>query len=287
MNWTNEKPWSGLSADVDNKFSVHEMLRKANIDQPLSRNKKLYSNANKVTFQFFKAFTNGGESPIETIGSLDNKRIVWALARLQKADFTLQGEDSVQAYLLLTSLQEIRQSIQIQFMIVRETCNNTLKIAIEARTKFNNHFLLNPADKFDARMTKKAEQTIGQGVEAISQFASIAENLAHRKVDDSMSKRFMFDVFQPEKSLELSSIGDKEVAEFADENTKLAIEAITKAPGQNLKTAEMTAWGLLNAVTYTADHLLGKTQDSRLRLAWFGAHAKTKDRALELAMKLL
>jgi hypothetical protein len=172
-------------------------------------------------------------------------------------------------------------------MIVRETCNNTLKIAIEARTKFNNHFLLNPADKFDARMTKKAEQTIGQGVEAISQFASIAENLAHRKVDDSMSKRFMFDVFQPEKSLELSSIGDKEIAEFADENTKLAIEAITKAPGQNLKTAEMTAWGLLNAVTYTADHLLGKTQDSRLRLAWFGAHAKTKDRALELAMKLL
>lgn len=287
MNWTDEKPWSGLGTDVDARLSVHEMLLKANIDRPLSRNKKLYSNANKVTFQFFKAFTNGGESAIETIGSLDNKRIVWALARLQKADFTLQRGDTVKAYLLLTSLQEIRQSIQIQFLTVREACNNTLKIAIEARTKFNNHFLLKPADKFDARMTKKAEQTIGLGLEAISQFASTAESLANRKVDDSINKRYMFDVFQPETSLKLSSIGDKEVAEFAEDNTRLAIEAMTKAPGHNLKTAEMTAWGLLNAVTYTVDHLLSKTQDSRLRLAWFGANAKNKDRALDLAMKLL
>ena len=48
----------------------------------------------------------------------------------------------------------------------------------------------------------------------------------------------------------------------------------------------MTAWGLLTAVTYTADRL-GKTPDSRLRQAWFGPNAKIKKRALELALKLL
>jgi phage/plasmid-like protein (TIGR03299 family) len=286
MDWTDEKPWHGLGIDVDPKLSVREMLLKANIDRPLSNNKKLVSNANKVTFQFFKAFVDAGDTGIECVGSLDNKRIVWALARLQ-ADFTMQGVDTVKTYLLLTSLQEVRESIQIQFLTARDACNNTLQIAIEARTKFRNHFLQKPADKFDARMIKKAEETIGLGREAISQFASNAERLANRKVDEATCRRYMFDVFQPETSLELSSIGDKEVAKSADENTRFALEAISKAPGQTLATAQSTAWGLLTAVTYTTDHLLGKTQDSRLRLAWFGAHATIKNRALELAMELL
>jgi phage/plasmid-like protein (TIGR03299 family) len=286
MDWTNEKPWHGLGVDIDSNLSVREMLSKAKIDRPLSKNKKLYSNANKVTFQFFKEFANAGGASIETIGSLDNKRIIWALARLQ-VDFTLQEVDAVKTYLLLTSLQEVRESIQIQFLTSREVCNNTLQIAIEARTKFRNHFLLETSDKFDARMKKKAKETVDLGREAISRFASSAESLTNRKVDDSISKRYMFDVFQPETSLELSSIGEKEVAESTDDKTRLAIEAIGKAPGQTLKTAKMTAWGLLNAATYTADHLLSKNQDSRLRLAWFGSHAKIKNRALELAIKLL
>ena len=47
----------------------------------------------------------------------------------------------------------------------------------------------------------------------------------------------------------------------------------------------MTAWGMLTAVTYTADGI-GKTPDSRLRQSWFGPNAKIKKRALELALKL-
>jgi len=66
----------------------------------------------------------------------------------------------------------------------------------------------------------------------------------------------------------------------------MGIEAIKKAPGQDLEPADMTAWGLLNAVIYTVDHRLGRNQDSRLRLAWFGPNAKIKQRAFELALEL-
>ena len=92
----------------------------------------------------------------------------------------------------------------------------------------------------------------------------------------------MFDTFQPEISKNLSIIGSKEVNELADKKTKLGIEAITKVPGQNLETCSMTAWGLLNAVTYIVDHRILNNQDSRLRLSWFGPNAKIKQRALEL-----
>jgi hypothetical protein len=96
----------------------------------------------------------------------------------------------------------------------------------------------------------------------------------------------VFDVFQPETSRELPAIGQKEIEEHAEEKTRKALKAIEQAPGNNLETAHGTAWGLLNAVTYTVDHHLGKNQDFRLRQGWFGSYAKTKQRALDLALAL-
>ena len=135
-------------------------------------------------------------------------------------------------------------------------------------------------------MIRKTKEAVALGREAISAFASDAEWLANKKVDDQVSNRYMFDVFQPDTANELSSIGSKGINELAEKKTRLGIEAIKKAPGQNLKSSNMTAWGLLNAATYMIDHCLGNNQDSRLRMAWFGANAKIKKKALELALKL-
>ena len=96
----------------------------------------------------------------------------------------------------------------------------------------------------------------------------------------------MFNVFLPDIANELSTIGSEEINKLADHKTRIGIDAIKKAPGQNLEPANMTAWGLLNAAIYTIDHRLGSNQDSRLRLAWFGPNAKIKKRALQLALEL-
>ncbi len=283
MTWTDEKPWHGIGVDVSARLSAREMLGKAKIDRQVSKNKRLKSIENEKAFRFFKSFAEAGDANIETIGDLENKRIVWALARLNE-DFTLEEADKVKGYLLLASRNETRESIQIQFTTVRMVCNNMLQTAIKARTTFRNIFLT--SSRFDPEMDKKAKETIALGRTAISAFASEAKRLANKKVDDQMANRYMFDVFQPEISRELPAIGQKEIEEHAEENTRKAIEAIEKAPGNNMETTHMTAWGLLNAVTYTVDHHLGKNQDLRLRLAWFGSHANVKQRALDLAMAL-
>ena len=142
------------------------------------------------------------------------------------------------------------------------------------------------AQKFDDEMKKKVNMIVVQGREAISAFADDARILADKEVDETMAWRFMFDVFQPETIEDVSTIGPKELEELAENKTKLAIEAFSQAPGQELQSANMTAWGLLNAVTYTADHCLGANRDSRLRQAWFGPNAKLKKRALSLALEL-
>jgi len=281
MIWTNEKPWHGIGIDVSSKLSAREMLSKAKIDRQVSKNKRLKSIENEKAFRFFKSFADACDADIETIGNLENERIVFALARLN-TNFVVGDGDEVAGYLLLTSRQENRASIQIQFKAMRKVCYNTFPIAIKERTTFRNIFLT--SSKFSPDMEKKSREVSASGRTAISAFASNAQRLVNKTVDEAMGNRFMFDVFQPETSKKLPAIGPNEIAEHAEENTRLAINAIDNAPGNDLETAHGTAWGLLNAVIYMVDHHLGKSQDFRLRQAWFGSYAKIKQRAFVLAL---
>jgi phage/plasmid-like protein (TIGR03299 family) len=290
MEGTNEKPWHGLGEEIDANLSPHEMLVKAKLDY-----KRPYkSPANHETFRFFKAFAEAGESHIQTVGQLDKGRIIWALAGLN-ATFSVKGVDPVEGCLLFASRDEKRDSVHMLVTAVRGVCGNTLQVASEGKSLFKNTFrrvfisrppFLSPAaTQLDDKITQKAKENISLGREAIVAFASNAERLADQAVDDATAHRYMLDVFQPE--VESSVISQQEIEGLAEKNTLMAIEAITKAPGQDLESADMTAWGLLNAVTYTVDYRLGKNQDSRLRLAWFGSHADIKKRAFDLALKLL
>jgi phage/plasmid-like protein (TIGR03299 family) len=278
MEGMSEKPWSGLGAAIDANLSPHEMLVKAKLDY-----KRPYkSPANHETFRFFKAFAEAGEAHIQTVGQLDGGRIVWALAGLNE-QFTVKGSDPVEGCLLFASRDEKRDSVHMLVTAVRGICGNTLQVASEGKSIFKNTyrrvfiptppFLSPAATHLDEKTVQKAKENIGLGREAFAAFESDAERLADCTVDDATAHRYMSEVFQTEK--------------LSEKNTRMAIEAITQAPGQELEAASKTAWGLLNAVTYTVDYQLGKNQDSRLRLAWFGSHADIKKRAFDLAMKLV
>ena len=93
MIWTNEKPWQGIGIDVSSKLSAREMLSKAKIDRQVSKNKRLKSIENEKAFRFFKSFAEAGDANIETIGSLENERIVFALARLNENFIVGDGDE--------------------------------------------------------------------------------------------------------------------------------------------------------------------------------------------------
>ena len=283
MEWTNEKPWHGIGVEIETNLSPREMMTRLDLDQQLSKNKRLKSMANDKAVRYFKTVTDMGNARIEAFGKLESEPILWMLASLDE-EFTLNGGDTVRSCLLLSSKNEKRERVQIQFATVRVGCNNTFMVPIKERTAFSNVLLT--LSKFDNELIQKIKDTLALGQEAVSIFASDAQRMADCKVDDQIANRFMFDVFQPDISKELTSIGEAEIAEKADDKTKKAIEAMTKAPGQDMESTQMTVWGLLNAVTYTVDHLLGKSQDFRLRQAWFGFNTRFKKRAFDLAMEL-
>ena len=289
MDFENEKLWAGIGVEVNGSLSSREMLYKAKLDWEVSKipSQRPKSHANQETLRFYKAYFDCGNAEIETVGSLDGARIIWTLARLNE-DFMLPGGDELKGYILLASRHEDREKIEIHFLTLRSASNSMLKIASKARPTVKNSFrrsfkstlpfLSESSLQFDEDMIERTRKTIEMGRTAISAHAKDAQLLAEKKVTEQIAENYMNEVFKQ----------DSEVSEEAKQkaNAQSALDAFRNAPGQNLESAQMTAWGLLTAVTYTADRL-GKTPDSRLRQAWFGPNAKIKKRALELALKLL
>mgnify|MGYP003970605311 FL=1 len=289
MDFENEKLWAGIGVEVNGSLSSREMLYKAKLDWEVSKipSQRPKSHANQETLRFYKAYFDCGNAEIETVGSLDGARIIWTLARLNE-DFMLPGGDELKGYILLASRHEDREKIEIHFLTLRSASNSMLKIASKARPTVKNSFrrsfkstlpfLSESSLQFDEDMIERTRKTIEMGRTAISAHAKDAQLLAEKKVTEQIAENYMNEVFKQ----------DSEDSEEAKQkaNAQSALDAFRNAPGQNLESAQMTAWGLLTAVTYTADRL-GKTPDSRLRQAWFGPNAKIKKRALELALKLL
>lgn len=293
MRGTNEKPWAGIGVEVNRSLSSREMLYKAKLDWEVSKipSQRPKSHSNQETFRFYKAYFDAGNAEIETIGSLDGARIIWALARLNQ-NFILPGDDELKGYILLASRHEDREKIEIQFLTLRSACNSMLKISSAARPTVKNSFrrvfkptlpfLSESALEFDEDMIQKTKETHEKGRAAIAEFSNNAQRLADKKVNAQIAADYMLEVFASDSFKDES----EEVKQKAKIHTQSALDAFGTAPGQNLESTQMTAWGMLTAVTYTADGI-GKTPDSRLRQSWFGPNAKIKKRALELALKLI
>jgi hypothetical protein len=65
---------------------------------------------------------------------------------------------------------------------------------------------------------------------------------------------------------------------------RIVRECVDTQPGAEL--GEGTWWQAFNAVTYYTDHLAGRTQDTRLQSAWYGANKNLKMKALEVAVEM-
>ena len=293
MRGTNEKPWAGIGVEVNRSLSSREMLYKAKLDWEVSKipSQRPKSHSNQETFRFYKAYFDAGNAEIETIGSLDGARIIWALARLNQ-NFILPGDDELKGYILLASRHEDREKIEIQFLTLRSACNSMLKISSAARPTVKNSFrrvfkptlpfLSESTLEFDEDMIQKTKETHEKGRAAIAEFSNNAQRRADKQVNAKIAADYMLEVFASDSFKDES----EEVKQKAKIHTQSALDAFGTAPGQNLESTQMTAWGMLTAVTYTADGI-GKTPDSRLRQSWFGPNAKIKKRALELALKLI
>lgn len=315
MAYANETPWHRLGVKVEDDLTPDEMLVKAGLDWQINKEGLITQNTKqsvpehyalvrssddfvlgtcgkgykpvqpKEVLGFFHEFVEKGGMKMETAGSLSNGRQIWALASIQES-FALAGKDKVEGYLLFSSPNVVGRALRIMFTPIRVVCNNTLTMAL-SNASGRGEFRLHHAQTFDPDIAKAA---LGLATGQLNEFEKEAEFLASKEVTDDSLREYFMDLW-PTGAVREGRRNAELAAKAANENNEdtgmsrtaeAAMTIFSKQPGAEF--FPNTWWNAFNTVTYIIDHVAGRSDNNRLRNAWFGGGERIKRNALSLAI---
>lgn len=301
MAYAGDKPWHGLGVEVPADLTPEQMLEAAGLDWEVEK-VQAYADVggkrvavgrsalvrktddkildvvsddwnpvqNAEAFEFFNDFIAEGDMEMHTAGSLCGGQIVWGLAKV-KDSFELFGGDRVDSYLHFTNFHRYGFSTDVRFTPIRVVCNNTLTLSLN--TKVERMVKISHRREFDGDSVKLM---LGIAQEKLAKYKEMATFLGSKRAKGEDVVEYFKRVFPTGKDA-------KRQTELS-RNAKDALAIIDSQPGAEF--AEGTWWQAFNAVTYMTDHLMGKTQDTRLTSAWYGHNKGLKTKALETALEM-
>lgn len=305
MAYAGQLPWHGLGEKVPADLSPIQMMQKAGCDWqvnkiptyatvgdeqiPTGASALIRSTDNRVlapmvgddwnpvqneeAFTFFNEYCAAGDMEMHTAGSLADGKIVWALAKVNES-FDVLGDDRVDSYLLFSNPHQYGKSLNVRFTPIRVVCNNTLTLSLNMGSK--NEVKLNHRRAFDPNMVK---EQLGIAHEKFEMYKEVARFLSKKRATQADMIQYFNNVFP------VANAKKREVKDYVDlsRTAKTAFDVVQTQPGANF--AEGSWWSAYNAVTYTTDHLLGRSADTRMQSAWFGSNQSKKVNALNRAVE--
>lgn len=226
---------------------------------------------NEEAFDFFHEFVEAGELEMHTAGSLKNGQFVWALAKM-KESFELFKGDQVESYLLFTNPHKYGWSIDIRTVMERVVCHNTWLKAI--RSSSQDVVKVSHRSVFDMEYV---HDTLKIARRDLEQYKEVAEYLGSKRYNDKTLTEYFRNVFPINGPV----VNGETRIDLSRSATK-ALEVVHTQPGANF--AEGSWWSAYNTVTYMTDHVIGRSNDSRLKSAWYGQGKNLKTKALEVAL---
>ena len=226
---------------------------------------------NQEAFDFFDEYVRAGDMEMHTAGSLKGGQIVWGLAKI-KESFDLFKGDQIDSYLLFSNFHKYGHSTDVRFTPIRVVCNNTLTLSLNS--KVERMVKISHRRKFDASNVK---EMLGIATDKLVKYKEMAAFLGSKQAKNENIVDYFKRVFPVSGDVENKS---KDLSK----NAQTALGILHTQPGANF--AEGTWWAPFNAVTYMTDHLIGRSADTRLTSAWYGANKNLKLKALELAVEM-
>lgn len=304
MAYVGETPWHGLGQELPLGVTPQQMLEAAQLDWSVekhpvyadvngvrvatSKKALVRSNDNRVmsivgegwnpvqnseAFNFFNDWVAAGEMEMCTAGALKDGEIVWALAKVNESFDILNGQDTVDSYMLFTNPHQFGKSMTIMDTMIRVVCNNTLTWAHQVGAA-SSKVSVSHRSVFDADRVKMA---LGISKERLAAYKERAEYLTTKRFDDESIVEYFKRVFPM-----TTKKGQED-----DRMSRRAQEAMyfkDTQPGAAL--GEGSFWQLFNTVTYMIDHEVGTSDDSRLASAWYGHGSAVKKNAMEVALEM-
>jgi phage/plasmid-like protein (TIGR03299 family) len=305
MAYAGDVPWHGLGVKVSNDLTPEQMLKAAGLnwtvdpvelfaevgDKRLATGHRALVRSsdqrvldvitddwnpvqNQEAFEFFNDFVGAGEMEMHTAGSLKDGKIVWALAKVKESFELFNGRDQVDAYLHFTNPHSYGQSIDVRFTPIRVVCNNTLTLSLNTKSK--NMVKVSHRREFDAEMVKEA---LGVAKHKLNQYKEMAQFLSQKRYNDENVVDYFKRVFPV---LTTKAESEKVLSKSAER----AMDIIKYDSQPGAEFGKGTWWEAFNAVTYMTDHEIGRSADTRLTSAWYGANKNLKTKALETAVEM-
>lgn len=308
MAYVGEKPWHGLGQELSRGASIDQWRVEAGLNWQVGRAVVQFKPADSFEFvtgesevlyrgdtntqlgivsdryqivqpgavlEFFRDIVGTGGLELETAGSLDGGRKVWAMAKTGD-EFAIKGQDRIGGYLLLSTSFDGSMATRAMFTSVRVVCNNTLQMA-NADTK--GAIKIPHSTMFDARGVKIDLGILGG---AFHHFEEQANELANRRLSNKEAMALLISVMAPEAK-EPDQISTKKFNQI-----KTIFDLYAHAGmGSQFASSNGTAWGVVNAVTEYIDHQSGNNINNRFRSAQFGPGATLKADTFAAALKLV
>jgi len=301
MAWSGEVPWHGLGLKVLPDLTPSQMLDAAGLNWEVEKRNLFYKTGkeetfvpgkmalvrktdnslldvigadwnplqNEAAFQFFNDFVRAGDMEMHTAGSLEEGRRIWALAKVHDSFEVFKG-DVIEQYLLFSNPHKYGMSIDVRMTPTRVVCSNTLALSLSGKSE---HMVkVNHRNEFDAESVKK---TLGVASEKLESYKEAARFLGSKRFTNENIVEYFNKIFP-----RTSTKGTETVI---SRNSKAAMEYLETQPGAEFGRGSW--WSAFNTVTYMSDHTLGRSADTRMQSAWFGANRKKKIEALELAVE--
>jgi phage/plasmid-like protein (TIGR03299 family) len=305
MAYVGEVPWHGLGQNLTEGQPIEVWLREAGMDYRVCRSRVrfgdeadpriwderhvLFRSDNKQplgvvsdgykivqprdVLEFFRDLCDEHGFRLETAGVLYEGARYWALARVPQS-FTINGDEMLRHLLLATSADGSLATVA-QDTATRVVCNNTLRVATEGTSK--HAVKVKHSTTFDATQVKI---DMGLFEKSWEEFGNNVRRLASQPLSKQQALTILID-----------AVGDKTKPIVEQPNVRPMAKIMelfdSQAIGADLASSRGTAWGLVNAATEYYDHHAGRSDNSRLASAWFGAAANTKTAIFEKALMTL
>lgn len=299
---TKESPWGGVLEQVDPKTDLNKMLEKAGLNWDVEQypayaaidgkrvdiGKKalVRTDTNEVLtvtgpnwkptqnrdfVNFFREFVDAGKAEIERLGSLRNGKMIFCVAKLNTG-FEVTKGDQVDGYIHAFAPHELGKAIVFRTTSQRLACFNQL---VPWRKGTAGQYTQTHMHEFNQ---EEALNVMNLARDDIDSMGNQMRILQGQKVSNKDAFRLFAKWFQ---KLDPKHEDYKEVLKALEndpanqnKNLKNVLWAYEKAPG----ACPGNAWGVMNAVTYWADHMAGREKEARAWRATFGHTAKVKER---------
>ena len=301
MAYAGELPWHGLGVKVIDDLTPEQMMQKAGVDWTVEKQDMITSGGSTVSnkqalvrssdgsvldvvgkgwnpvqnaeaFNFFEEYVRAGDMQMHTAGSLNDGKMVWALAKTNES-FELFDGDVTENYFLFSNPHQFGKAINIRMTPIRVVCNNTLTLSLSQNA--DKMVTVNHRKAFDPAEVK---EHMGIANEKMQEYKSMAAFLGSKKATGDNVIQYFNEVFGAPAKEKV----DGELP-FTTRNAKLAYENLDVQPGANF--AQGTWWTAFNSVTNMTDHLQGRSNDGRLVSSWYGRNRKVKLNALDKALE--